>query len=84
MCGLVYVLLPIMPPSCPARLLPLRNGSSSATIAQPSPPLGTRKGPVIGDHIPPNKMVDDARVQRKAVEANLKHLPDLLRQVRAA
>ena len=50
----------------------------------PLPPRGPRKGPVIGDHIPPNKMVDDARVQRKAVEANLKHLPDLLRQVRAA
>ena len=69
------------PPSCPARasttpryLLPML----------PLPPLGTRKGPVIGDHIPPNKMVDDARVQRKAVEASLKHLPDLLRQVRAA
>ena len=37
---------------------------------------------MIGDHSPPTKLVEDARANRKAVEASLKHLPDMLKQVR--
>ncbi|GAX72874.1 hypothetical protein CEUSTIGMA_g329.t1 [Chlamydomonas eustigma] len=42
---------------------------------------GSKRGIVIGDHIPPTKLVNEVKAQHKAVEASLKHIPDLLRQV---
>jgi len=37
---------------------------------------------VIGDHIPPTKMVEDIKAQRKAVEASLRNLPDMIKKMR--
>ncbi|GAX84202.1 hypothetical protein CEUSTIGMA_g11625.t1 [Chlamydomonas eustigma] len=44
---------------------------------------GSRKGNVIGDHIPPTKLIKDAKSQQKAVEANMKHIPEIIRKVLA-
>lgn len=45
-------------------------------------PLGSRSGQVIGDHIPPTKMVEDIKAQRRVVEASLGNFPDLIKQIR--
>lgn len=40
---------------------------------------GTKRGPVIGDHIPPTKLVQDTK---KSNEASLQDLPFLMRQIK--
>ncbi len=55
-----------------------------ATHFLSSPPhsTGSKSGSVIGDHIPPTKLIKDARAKRASTEASLAHLPEILRQVR--